>query len=145
MINIDEMKRELPYKENPAYIRDLVGRCRQTTLRTNAAAPARRAWIWAVAAAAAILIAVIGITLSAPRKTPIERFLASITDEEAAMITDYNLEDIPEYVNEYQTKPNCNETLFPHPDPYDRVRLLTRSAGQKPGEHQREVLRCQNP
>ncbi len=100
MINIDEMKRELPYKENPAYIRDLVGRCRQTALRTNAAAPARRAWIWAVAAAAAILIAVIGITLSAPRKTPIERFLASITDEEAAMITDYNLEDIPEYVNE---------------------------------------------
>ena len=100
MTNFENIGKTLPYKENPAYVRDLVGRCRQRALGTSAAAPARRAWIWAVAAAAAILIAVVGITLSAPRKTPIERFLASITDEEAAMIPYYNIEDIPEYLNE---------------------------------------------
>lgn len=100
MTTFEEMKGEMPYKESPGYVRELVGRCKETALRTPVASQGRRTWLWSIAAAAAIVVAVVGIALSVPRRTPIERFLAGITDEEAAMITCYNLEEIPEYVNE---------------------------------------------
>lgn len=102
MLNFEDIRGALPYKESPAYVHDLVGRCKEAALLSGGQARDRKShpWIWGLCAAAAVIAAVIAVTLAVPRKTPIERFLAGITDEEAAMIPTYNLEDIPEYFNE---------------------------------------------
>ena len=73
MTNYEDIRGTLPYKESPVYIEGLIDRCKEGAL---------------VAA-----IVTLAITL-APRKAPIDRFLANISDEEAEMIVDYDIEDI---------------------------------------------------
>ena len=99
MLDFDKFKGSLPYQESPAYVSDLVGKCREQALSSGKATPERviRPWIWGVAAAAALaLMLTLGITLI-PRKSPIDSFLANVSDEEVALIVNLNIDDIPEY------------------------------------------------
>lgn len=95
MTNYEDIRGRMPYKENPAYIEGLIDRCREKALQTPVhAAPVIRPWMYGIAAALAATIITLSVTLNANRKTPMERFLAGITDEEAEMIVNYDIEDI---------------------------------------------------
>lgn len=88
----------MPYEESPLYVDALVDKCAQKVAQnTRARRSSRRPLIYSfvvAAVAAAIVLAV--ILPSRIARSPIDSFLASISDEEAAMIVDWPLEDIPE-------------------------------------------------
>ena len=95
MTNYEDIRGALPYKESPVYIEGLIDRCKEGAVRAASVAPAPviRPWMYGIAAVLVAAIVTLAITL-APRKAPIDRFLANISDEEAEMIVDYDIEDI---------------------------------------------------
>jgi hypothetical protein len=88
----------MPYEESPLYVDTLVDRCAQKAVQNPRDRRSfRRPLIYSfvvAAVAAAIVLAV--ILPSRIARSPIDSFLASISDEEAAMIVDWSVEDIPE-------------------------------------------------
>lgn len=100
MINYEDIRGALPYKESPVYINGLIDRCKESAVRaaSEAPAPVIRPWMYGLAAALVAAIVTLTVTLS-PRKAPMDRFLAGISDDEASLIVNYDIEDIP-YINE---------------------------------------------
>lgn len=95
---------ELPYKESKSYVNALVENSMETSrLHGRVERKMNRNLVYilaGVATAAAIVLAVVipsGRKTLQPEISPIEMFLASISDFEAAMIVDWPIEDIPEY------------------------------------------------
>lgn len=98
----------MPYRENGKYLDDLIG---ETTEKAIAQyATARRHWhtrLKAAAAAAVVLLAVgLGIILfnvkdnqqvTMSGQGPLDEFLCTLSDDEAAQLTFYEIEEIPEY------------------------------------------------
>ena len=95
MTNYEDIRGTLPYKESPVYIEGLIDRCKEGAVRAASVAPAPviRPWMYGIAAALVAGIVALAITL-APRKAPMDRFLANLSDEEAEMIIDYEVEEI---------------------------------------------------
>lgn len=102
MKEFGEINTKLPYKESESYVDTLVEQSVETA-RQHGRTERKIGLVYyltSIAAAAAIALAVI---IPYSRKTvqaadsPIDMFLASITDSEAAMIVDWPIEDIPEY------------------------------------------------
>ena len=94
MKEFDPVVTDLPYKESPEYVGQLVARCKAEALKQAEPAPRTvRPWLYGAAAAAAIAL---GVFFSIHRTSPMEKFLASLSDEEAAMIVDWTIDDIPE-------------------------------------------------
>lgn len=98
------------FRETPAYVDHLVARCTEAALRQ---APKRqqrlrlRRRITAVAASAIIVLGV-GLSLNtfhtdppstetAAYSSPLDSYLAHITDEEAQLMVAYEVEDFQEY------------------------------------------------
>ena len=54
-------------------------------------------WFYGFATVAAAAAIAVGVFLSTQKTSPMDSFLASLTDEEAAMIVDWPITDIPEY------------------------------------------------
>ncbi len=95
MTNYEDIRGRMPYKEPPAYIQGLIDRCKEEALRTPArAVPVIRPWMYGIAAALAAALITLSITLNVNRGTPMERFLAGISDEEAEMLVNFDIEDI---------------------------------------------------
>ena len=106
MKELENIRTDLPYEESPAYLEQLIGRCKNAAL--EAAKPQKRTvrpWFYGAAsltAAAAVAIVVFLWTQRSSRpdlsltSSPIDTFLASLSDEEAAMIEDWPIDDIPE-------------------------------------------------
>ena len=104
MKEFENIQTGLPYKESPEYVEQLVRRCQNAAMEE--ATPKRRivkTWLYGVAGLAAAAAIAVGIFLWPPKaaspdySSPIDTFLASISDEEAAMIVDWPIDDIPEY------------------------------------------------
>ena len=96
MKEFDEIKSSLPYREDPAYVGSLIEKCREEARNTKRASSIRP-WAYGVSIAAVAATAlVLGISFSS-KKSPMDSFLAGISDEEAEMIVELPLEDIPEY------------------------------------------------
>lgn len=100
--------KELPYKESPEYIKGLIARCKETAAAKSKST--LRPWIYGAAASVAIAAGLAGIflipgqevskktdSLTALNASPVESFLAGISDEEAAQLFSYEIEEIPEY------------------------------------------------
>ena len=87
----------MPYEESPLYVDTLVDRRAQKAVQNPRDRRSfRRPLISFVVAAVAAAIVLAVILPSRIARSPIDSFLASISDEEAAMIVDWPLEDIPE-------------------------------------------------
>ncbi len=104
MKEFDNIVTRLPYKESETDVDAIVERSRAVAGRLAAArGKTRRAAIYsltAMAAAAAIALAVVlpaREEASFMTDSPMDAFLASISDAEAQMIADPQIEDIPEY------------------------------------------------
>ena len=83
-----------PYRESPEYLDNLLERCREKALGSQERPSARvRPWLYGIAAALAIAVVAFALTLNTSRKTPMERFLAGLSDEEAATLVVYDFAD----------------------------------------------------
>ena len=100
MKNYDEIMGALPYRESPEYLDRLIDRCKEnarvSTVQTRPTLI--RPWMYGLAAAIVAAVLTLGITLSV-RKSPMDRFLAGLTDEEAELIVSYSAGTIPEMDN----------------------------------------------
>ena len=103
MKEFDDIVTDLPYKESPGEVEQLVSRCKEAALAKAKPAGriALRPWFYGVASVAVAAAVAIGIFLwpsrsSSLSSSPIESFLASLSDDEAAMIVDWPVDDIPE-------------------------------------------------
>ena len=95
---------ELPYKESESYVDAIVEKSMETArLHGRVKRKMNRNLVYTLAGVAAAAVIVLAVVIQFGRKTlqpegsPIEMFLASISDSEAAMIVDWPIEDIPEY------------------------------------------------
>lgn len=89
-----DIGKKLPYGESPLYVEQLTGRCVENAAATRA--PGRfRPWAYGFAALAAAAIAV-GVFFQLRPVSPIDSYLASLSDEDAAIIVDYTVDTIYE-------------------------------------------------
>ena len=99
----DDIGKRMPYRESGEYLDNLIDEATENAIKRQN--PNRSAWHrWAMAASAAavaILIALYnGRTIQAvtmDNQGPIDEFLSSLSDEEAAQLPFYEVEEIPEY------------------------------------------------
>ena len=106
MKEFENIGTNLPYKESTEYVEQLVKRCKDTAIRE--ANPNKRIikpWFWSFTGIVAAAAVAVGVFLWPPKSSssdisitssPIDSFLASLSDEEAAMIVDLPIDDIPE-------------------------------------------------
>lgn len=100
MKEFDNIITDLPYKESEEYVDSLVGRCKAEALAE--AQPGKHAtatWRYGLAGLAAAAAITLGVFLwqnSANNSSPIDGFLASLSDDEAEMIADWPVDDVPE-------------------------------------------------
>ena len=91
---------DLPYKESEGYVDALVGRCKAEALaKAEPGKHATATWRYGLAGLAAAAAVTLGVLLwqnNAGDSSPIDRFLASLSDDEAEMIVDFPIDDIPE-------------------------------------------------
>ena len=96
MKEFENIVTELPYKESPEYVENLVERC-ASVAQAPSKAKLLTPWFYGVTTFAAAAALALGVFLSTQKTSPMDSFLASLTDEEAAMIVDLPITDIPEY------------------------------------------------
>lgn len=94
MKEFENIVTELPYKESQEYVENLVQRC---AAKAAATPKVVKPWFYGVAAVTAAAAVAVGVFLATPKTSPMDSFLASLSDEEAAMIVDWPVTDIPEY------------------------------------------------
>lgn len=94
MKEFENIVTELPYKESQEYVENLVQRC---AAKAAATPKVVKPWFYGGAAVAAAAAVAVGVFLATPKTSPMDSFLASLSDEEAAMIVDWPITDIPEY------------------------------------------------
>lgn len=94
MKEFDNIVTDLPYKESPEYVENLLQRSQAQAAATPKVV---KPWFYSVAILAAAAAVALGVFLSSPRTSPMDSFLASLSDDEAAMIVDWPVTDIPEY------------------------------------------------
>lgn len=104
MKEFDNINTTMPYKESEAYVDALVERSSKAArMHGRVLWRMNRTLLYSVSAAAVAAAVVLAVVIPWRRSSiqrdgsPIENFLASITDSEAQMIVDWPVEDIPEY------------------------------------------------
>lgn len=105
MKSFDDINTGLPYKETEEYVENLVARCSAEAVRKEQASTkserySHRPWLYgAVSIAAAIAIAVLiwRPNNNNPSMSPMDSFLSGLTQEEIQMISDWSVDEIPEY------------------------------------------------
>lgn len=106
--SFNDIGKRLPYHESDDYIDALINRSVKHALdkapALRVAHPGRKRVIWATVAAVALLVIGLKVMInhneSSPttiQESPIEQFLNSISDEEAAQLQCFEIEEIPEY------------------------------------------------
>lgn len=102
----NDIKKRMPYCESGEYLDNLIEASTQKAISQQVMTKRNRRWRLSAAAAVALLIVGIGITLFNGRisqqvlmsdQGPLDEFLSSLSDEEAAQLTFYDIEEIPEY------------------------------------------------
>ena len=105
-----DIGKRLPYQESEDYLNNLIETAADNAISRQNAARKRRHWgLIAISAAASIaLIAGVGFTIFNQQEQssvvtavndsgPLDEFLNSLTQEEAAQLQYYEIEEIPEY------------------------------------------------
>ena len=101
--------KKLPYHETEEYLNGLIDKATEQAISRQSSTKSRRhTGLMMVATAAAVaLIIGVGVTLHHhgswhttalhPSDSPLDEFLSTLSDEEAAQLTYYEIEEIPEY------------------------------------------------
>ncbi|MGN0189664.1 MAG: hypothetical protein ACI395_09140 [Candidatus Cryptobacteroides sp.] len=101
MKEFEDIRTSLPYAESREYVKGLVERCAENAVSTaRKRKVSTRKWTFTlggIAAAAALMVLLAIPMRDISGNGPIDSFLASITDEEAALIVDWQIDEIPEY------------------------------------------------
>lgn len=102
----DDINTDLPYKETDEYVETLVARCSEEAIRLSKAGKkterhSHRPWLYGAVSIAAAAIA-ITVFIWRPNHSnsslsPIDSFLSGLTQEEIQMISDWTIDEIPEY------------------------------------------------
>ncbi|MGN1210080.1 MAG: hypothetical protein ACI4TM_00215 [Candidatus Cryptobacteroides sp.] len=101
----DNINKWMPYKETDEYVENLVVRCsaeaiRKTQEEKKAERHLHRPWLYgavSIAAAFAIAVFIWRPNHNSPSLSPMDSFLSGLTQEEIQMISDWSLDEIPEY------------------------------------------------
>ena len=106
----DDIGKKLPYNESEQYLDDLIDQMTENAIMRHHKKKSNKRWNWIALSAAASVLIIIGIgstllhkqsmtntnvTLNA--EGPIDEFLNTLSDKELAMLTDYEIEEIPDY------------------------------------------------
>lgn len=107
---LDDIGKKLPYVESEQYIDDLIVQMTEKAIKRHHKKNSNKRWSIIAISTAASVVLVIGIgstllhkqhntdaTVALNADDPIDEFLNTLTDEEVAMLTDYEIEEIPEY------------------------------------------------
>ena len=105
---MNDIGKRLPYNERAEYLSSLVDSATEKAIVHDAHARRRRRLSMMAASVAAVALLVIGIgvavnnnissiPVTAQADGPLDEFLNTLTDEEAAQLTYYEIEEIPEY------------------------------------------------
>ena len=106
---MNDIGKRLPYNERAEYLSSLVDSAAEKAIVHDAHARRRRRLSMMAASVAAVALLVIGIgvavnnnigssiPVTAQADGPLDEFLNTLTDEEAAQLTYYEIEEIPEY------------------------------------------------
>ncbi len=106
---IDNVGKRLPYIESDAYLDNLLDRVGQVAIDRQHHSRATKRWSRMLVSTAALVLLLLGIGFtvmnnSSPQHVaaceadgPVDEFLNSLTDEEVAQLTYYEIEEIPEY------------------------------------------------
>lgn len=104
MKEFENINTTMPYKESEAYVDALVERSSKAArMQGRVLRRMNRTLFYSLSVAAVAAAVVLAVVIPSHRNSfqrggsPIEIFLASITDSEAQMIVDWPVEDIPEY------------------------------------------------
>ena len=104
----NDIGKRMPYRESDEYLNDLIEKSTKKAIQHHSAARRnwRRRFMAASAAAVTLLILGIGVALFNGRDAqpvpmgdqgPLDEFLSTLSDEEAAQLPFYEMEEIPEY------------------------------------------------
>ncbi|MGN1210244.1 MAG: hypothetical protein ACI4TM_01045 [Candidatus Cryptobacteroides sp.] len=102
----EDINTALPYKETDEYVGNLVARCSAEARLKSQRKPKldrhyMRPWLYGAisiaAAAIAIAIFIWRPNHNSPSLSPIDSFLSALTQEELQMISDWSIDEIPEY------------------------------------------------
>lgn len=106
---MNDIGKRLPYNERAEYLSSLVDSTTEKAIVHDAHARRSRRLSMMAASVAAVALLVIGIgvavnnnigssiPVTAQADGPLDEFLNTLTDEEAAQLTYYEIEEIPEY------------------------------------------------
>lgn len=110
MNEFDNIGKKLPYNESETYLDNLINEATENAIMCQNPKKSKKRWSMIVVSAAASVLLIIGIgssllhernntidNVTLNNEGPIDEFLNDLTDEEVAMLTDYELEEIPEY------------------------------------------------
>ena len=104
----NDIGKKMPFRETGDYLDNLIDGATEKAITEQATAKRSRRLRLMIASAAAVALLIIGygIALFNARSThqvtmndqgPLDEFLNTLSDEEAAQLTFYELEEIPEY------------------------------------------------
>ena len=104
----NDIEKRMPYRESEEYLSDLIDKSTEKAIMQHSAAGKnwRRLLMAASAAAVALLILGFGLThfngrnaqlVSMSDQGPLDEFLSTLSDEEAAQLQFYEMEEIPMY------------------------------------------------
>lgn len=102
----DDIGKRMPYRENGEYLDNLIDAMTENAIhQSNTGSKSRMRMMIASAAAVALLVIGIGLTLfngkndpvTTSDQGPLDEFLSTLSDEEAAQLSFYEIEEIPEY------------------------------------------------
>lgn len=107
---LDDIGKRLPYTESEEYLNNLIDTMTENAILQQPRAKKNRHWgMMMAASAAAVVLLILGIGLSVIHQSskteaitlqtegPIDEFLSSLSDEEAAQLPYYEIDEIPEY------------------------------------------------
>lgn len=110
MNEFDNIGKKLPYNESETYLDNLIYEATENAIMHPKPKRSKKRLSMIIVSAAASLLLIIGIGTSLFHERsdttdnvtlnnvgPIDEFLNDLTDEEVAMLIDYELEEIPEY------------------------------------------------
>lgn len=106
---LNDIGKRLPYQESDEYLSELIDAKTENAIRNQGKTQSRKRWSVKAASAAAVLALLIGFGLTMMHQQdkqpivtlssdgPLDEFLNSLSDEEAAQLPYYEIEEIPEY------------------------------------------------
>ena len=103
----EDIGRRTPYQETEEYLDVLIDKATENAINHQASVPRKSRLVVMITSAAAVVLLVIGIGLTLFNRQndpvtisdqgPLDEFLSTLSDEEAAQLTFYEIEEIPDY------------------------------------------------